>query len=136
MKLIFSAIFKVKPQSKQSTSFDTRSGRKGHSYTNTKKADYVKELSQLAKFNSINRQSRKPIFLSVIFNFKHQKKRGIHTCRPDIDNLLKPLKDALSGIVYKDDSQVFSISASRAYSDENSINIQVYEEMTEGALSA
>tara|TARA_R110000824_G_scaffold35913_1_gene112067 strand:+ start:85 stop:522 length:438 start_codon:yes stop_codon:yes gene_type:complete len=29
-----------------------------------------------------------------------------HTTRPDADNLVKALKDACSGVIYKDDSQV------------------------------
>ncbi len=30
-----------------------------------------------------------------------------HTIKPDIDNLIKSFKDALNGVVWKDDSQVW-----------------------------
>lgn len=34
-----------------------------------------------------------------------------HTSRPDLDNLLKSLKDALSGLAWRDDSQVSQVAA-------------------------
>ena len=34
-----------------------------------------------------------------------------HTIKPDIDNLLKSTKDALSGLLYRDDAQVCSVQA-------------------------
>jgi Holliday junction resolvase RusA-like endonuclease len=35
--------------------------------------------------------------------------------RPDIDNLIKGVKDALKGICYRDDSQIISLSANKNY---------------------
>lgn len=40
-----------------------------------------------------------------------------HLKRPDLDNLLKTVCDALNGYVWKDDSQVYLIAAAKAYSD-------------------
>lgn len=36
-----------------------------------------------------------------------------HTKRPDLDNVLKSLKDAASGVVWLDDRQVVAVSASK-----------------------
>ena len=41
-----------------------------------------------------------------------------HTKKPDIDNCVKSIKDALNGIAWRDDSQVVSISARKHYSNE------------------
>lgn len=39
------------------------------------------------------------------------------TDKPDLDNVLKSVMDALTGLAYEDDQQVNIISATRAYSD-------------------
>ena len=38
-----------------------------------------------------------------------------HTKKPDLDNLIKFVKDCANGILWNDDSQVFYITASKAY---------------------
>lgn len=38
--------------------------------------------------------------------------------RPDIDNYLKPVLDAMQNIIYKDDAQIFKISGEKRYSTE------------------
>ena len=38
-----------------------------------------------------------------------------HTSKPDLDNLIKCVKDALNGVVWLDDSQVHNIIASKFY---------------------
>ena len=40
-----------------------------------------------------------------------------HTSKPDIDNMIKFIMDCCTGILYKDDSQVHSINASKVYCD-------------------
>lgn len=39
----------------------------------------------------------------------------MHTKRPDLDNLVKSIKDGLNGICYKDDSQVYLLHAVKFY---------------------
>ena len=41
----------------------------------------------------------------------------LHIKKPDLDNMLKFVKDCLNGIVWKDDSQVFSVVADKYYAD-------------------
>ena len=43
------------------------------------------------------------------------KRVTYHTKRPDLDNLVKPIKDALRGLVYLDDSQVNLLKARKLY---------------------
>jgi Holliday junction resolvase RusA-like endonuclease len=45
--------------------------------------------------------------------------------RPDADNYLKAALDSLNTIVFRDDSQVVSVSASKAYSDKPRLHIEV-----------
>lgn len=46
------------------------------------------------------------------------KKYWRHTKRPDLDKLIRAICDSLTGIIYNDDSQVFSIEAAKFYSNE------------------
>jgi Holliday junction resolvase RusA-like endonuclease len=39
-----------------------------------------------------------------------------HTKKPDLDKLLRALKDALKGVIYRDDSQVVRVVTSKDYS--------------------
>ncbi len=40
-----------------------------------------------------------------------------HTKKPDIDNLSKFIMDCMNGIVYKDDSQIYNLSATKMYGE-------------------
>jgi Holliday junction resolvase RusA-like endonuclease len=79
--------------------------------------------------------SDKPIAMHVIFLFgipkswSKQKKEAIiwHTSRPDSDNLLKGIKDALNGIAYIDDAQVCYVSAKKQYAENEGIEIEIIE---------
>ena len=47
--------------------------------------------------------------------------------KPDIDNYFKSVSDALNGVIYKDDSQIIEIKASKFYSDAPRVEVVVYE---------
>ncbi len=44
------------------------------------------------------------------------KKVVWHIKKPDVDNLAKSIKDALQGIIYRTDSQIFSLTVMKEYS--------------------
>jgi len=46
--------------------------------------------------------------------------RARHTVKPDVDKLLRSTLDALSGVVFVDDSQVTSLSAHKIYASDAS----------------
>lgn len=48
-----------------------------------------------------------------------------HTKRPDLDNLVKFVKDCLNGIVWKDDSQICFLEAKKYYSLEPKTVIKI-----------
>jgi Holliday junction resolvase RusA-like endonuclease len=39
-------------------------------------------------------------------------------CKPDIDNMIKLVFDAINGIIFKDDSQIISLTASKVWASE------------------
>lgn len=47
------------------------------------------------------------------------------TKKPDIDNCMKAITDALNGFAYKDDSQIIEVSVGKFYSDEPRVYIKI-----------
>lgn len=50
-----------------------------------------------------------------------------HTSKPDLDKLIRCVKDALTGIAWKDDSQVSIVHARKIYSSRTGANIEISE---------
>lgn len=48
--------------------------------------------------------------------------------RPDLDNVMKSITDALNGVAYKDDSQIVSANIEKFYSEEPRVDV-VLEQM-------
>lgn len=51
----------------------------------------------------------------------------LHTKRPDVDNFMKCALDALNEVVFRDDSQVVKIVATKLYSDKPGLLIEICE---------
>jgi Holliday junction resolvase RusA-like endonuclease len=49
------------------------------------------------------------------------------TSKPDVDNYLKGVKDALKGVIWKDDSQVVEVYALKRYSARPRIELKIIE---------
>lgn len=49
---------------------------------------------------------------------KRRRGREPHVCRPDCDNLAKGVMDALNGLLWVDDQQVFCLSVVKLYCEE------------------
>jgi Holliday junction resolvase RusA-like endonuclease len=57
---------------------------------------------------------------------KSLPKRVIHHVRkPDVDNLAKAVKDAMKGIVYRDDSQVVILKVTKMYGETPGVQVTV-----------
>ena len=50
-----------------------------------------------------------------------------HVKKPDADNLAKAIKDAMRGVVYKDDSQIVELIVRKQYGDPPRVVIAVEE---------
>lgn len=89
--------------------------------------------------------SEKPISLSFTAIFPRPQSlvwktkpmpRRLHTSKPDFDNVLKAILDALNGIAWKDDAQVCGMFQSRKWiadgSEQPHVVIEWYEEDPDG----
>lgn len=98
----------------------------GHAYTPKATRDYEKEIAMLYKAQD-GRVFTGNVSLEIEAVFKiptsWSKKKQWETInngkrpeiRPDIDNIVKVVMDALNGVAYKDDSQVVDIKARKVY---------------------
>ena len=53
------------------------------------------------------------------------KETAEHTKKPDLDNLIKAVTDALNGVVYEDDSQISCIYAEKLYTPGNDPRVEI-----------
>ena len=51
---------------------------------------------------------------------------GTHKSTPDLSNLIKFIEDAFNNFLWKDDSLIHTLQASKLWSDKDSIVIEVY----------
>lgn len=70
--------------------------------------------------------------VELVVNFyfdrpKSQKKAMYKTSRPDCDKLVRSVADAMTGIVYQDDSQIVVMTCRKAYGSPARAEIQVRE---------
>lgn len=111
-----------------------RGGRSVTYNPQQKLIDQIKDCLRAFKIEMID----KPIEIKILFymqvpssySLKKQKEMmdQPHVKRPDIDNLIKFILDAMNGIILKDDSMIFSLQARKCYGDPKTIvNINVME---------
>jgi Holliday junction resolvase RusA-like endonuclease len=85
-------------------------------------------LSALAERKGEVLQRDVPVVLEVLFCLDRPKsaaKRELPTVKPDLDKLMRAVKDALKGILYEDDSQVVTIEAHKCYSSPQRTEIRL-----------
>ena len=71
------------------------------------------------------------VYLEIIWNFLRPKSvkvknRPFMTVKPDIDNLEKLVKDAMKGIIYRDDSLVVGVHKFKQYAEPPGCLIRVF----------
>lgn len=83
-----------------------------------------------------------PLTVSILACFepvksvsKKQRERMLQrkvypTKKPDIDNIVKVVLDALNGLAYKDDTQVVKVAATKIYDGNARVEVRI-EELTE-----
>lgn len=119
-----------------------RAGAGGRFYTPKKTSDYeaiVALQAKIAMFGLPKFESA--CCLNLVFHIPipkswSQKKRAQaisgelkHTSKPDLDNLIKAVKDGLNGIVWVDDSQVVRVVAEKKYSENPRVECCVSDEI-------
>lgn len=80
-----------------------------------------------------------PLAMDLVFELPRPKsapKRVQHpTTRPDLSNFIKTIEDALTGVVYRDDSQIVALTAIKRYGPEPGVSIRVTHVIAHLALS-
>ena len=109
----------IKPMAKQSF----RTTRSGQKYLDPSVIKYRKAIRNMAIAQMRNQKAEKiegAVNMNIVYAFRRpqslsKKERSEidggktvpKTTKPDIDNLTKAILDALNGIVWKDDAQVY-----------------------------
>ena len=107
-----------------------RMTKRGHTYTPKRTVDYERMVQTLFHSEYGSPKLEGPILLRLDLYFGIPKSRSKATrkrmqqglerpCkRPDIDNCMKAVCDALNGIAYKDDSQIVAAVTQKFWADE------------------
>ena len=68
-------------------------------------------------------------FYKIPKSWSKQKKADAkwHISRPDKDNLLKSVFDALNGVAFVDDSQVCQLDSRKQYAEFEGVKIEIYD---------
>ena len=111
-------------------------------YTPKKTASYESEIAKSAKEAMEGMEPlESPIKLNLMFimpipvSYSKKRKEAClnkseqHLKLPDIDNMVKAVCDAMNGIVYKDDGQVVTLIAHKAYGLSPHVFIKISEEL-------
>ncbi|MAM87542.1 MAG: hypothetical protein CME36_09585 [unclassified Hahellaceae] len=136
MKTVCSLHLKFDPVGKARA----RSTKNGHHFTPEKTRCYERDVAIQAKLAMEGRPpTEMPVKLSTAIAFKvpeswpKWKQRDAldgliaPTVKPDVDNVLKALKDALNGIVYQDDAQVVEGDFMKFYAVQGYVILTVSE---------
>jgi len=117
--------------------FSTR-GKFPVAYTPEKTKNYESDVGMMAKAamgssNPLEGALEAFIYVTFPVPASYSKKRTEaclsdsekHTKKPDLDNICKILFDGMNGIVFKDDSQITSIHATKVYGEVAKVEVIV-----------
>lgn len=99
-------------------------------YDPKKSKSWKEYVLTVARINFSRRKKRDkpllegPLIMTLTFYMPRPKslpKKVVHHIKtPDVDNLVKGVKDALSGYCYKDDKQIVELRAKKVYAEKGS----------------
>jgi len=123
---VISIFFEVEPHAKERPR-TFRMGTRNITTTPPKTRAYEQCLALMARARYKGEPLEGPLLLEVRFQLLKPKsvKRSHPIVRPDLDNYLKAVKDAMNGILWKDDAQVVEMTAAKRYSDRAGIQLDV-----------
>ena len=115
-------------------------GKYGHGYTPQKTREYEAYVRSYYKENC-NIMFDGAIKITLTFympipkSTSNKKKAQMalneikHIKRPDTDNMVKGITDAINGIAYKDDSQITTIYANKRYGELPGTELKIIEDI-------
>jgi Holliday junction resolvase RusA-like endonuclease len=124
--ITFTVYGNPKPLSRQRFGLNRKTGKIIN--FNPSQTDKNSFLSQICSMKP-DKPWEGPIEINVTFKFirpkNHYTKKGLRPnvpfCvekRPDLDNLVKLITDAMNGVFYRDDAQIVAIMASKEFGDQ------------------
>lgn len=121
------------PQTKGSTKAFMRPGMRYPVVTNDniKNKSWSQAVSSVAQMvkgqYAANTPLDGPLSIRLSFYLPRPKSapRCVHypTKRPDLDKMVRSVKDALTGVLYRDDSQVVHLNASKSYASDPGVEV-------------
>jgi len=119
----------------------TTAGGHAHAYTPVKTASYEAFVAQTYK-SSFPRQNAltDPIdlvlraYYPIPTSWPQSKKAKalaeiiMPTVKPDLDNVIKCIADALNGVAWEDDKQIVSVRAEKHYSPLPRVEVEIWQE--------
>ncbi len=121
-----SFIVKGKPVGKQRPRFT----KLGHCYTPKETKDYENCIKRAYIIASNNFKFEKDVQIIVrVYYLKAKSNKSNYVnIKPDLDNVIKVVLDALNGIAYADDKQVINIQGMKVWTDiEPFVEVEVHE---------
>lgn len=106
---------------------------------NTNRVSSYKKLIQLEAKGKVDELLEKPLHVAITvlrsvpksFSKKKRelalKREILPTQKPDLDNYIKIILDALNGVIWEDDKQVCILTVAKFFSDNPRIELQISE---------
>lgn len=92
-------------------------------YEDPKSREFKKAVGLALKGRTVVKCESGPLQAKIVFHLHRPKATRAsviwHTKKPDLDNLAKAVLDAANGILYHDDSQIYSLTLVKQYVEEN-----------------
>jgi len=108
-----------------------RFGRVGNrvvTYTDAKTKKFEREINNLSRRQYVDEIKTGALKVEISFFIKPPKtvKRKYPSVKPDVDNLAKSVLDGIEGVVFKNDSQIISLTCSKYYRAHAGIEVKIY----------
>lgn len=102
---------------------------KVHSIDGWKERIYWTCFNAVGDLDNYPLEGRVEISLEFIFERPKRTKKSViyKKTKPDIDNLIKAVLDAMNKVIYKDDNRVCKLSAVKKYGDSPCVKITIGE---------
>lgn len=126
--------------------------RQGRAYTPKATEDFEKWVRANAKQtmmrNGVRMIESGAVSIKIMFRFappaswSNKRRQTVIAARapkitkPDLDNLVKAVTDAMNAVVYDDDNRIYSIEACKIYGPVDDIGIEIHSVTEEGVDDA
>jgi Holliday junction resolvase RusA-like endonuclease len=124
------------PQGSKRAFVNPHTGKAIIADANKKTKPWRQEVAGAAAMHSPEQLCEGPVRLRLRFAMPRPKsvkpkKRPLPSVKPDLSKLCRAIEDALTGVLYRDDSQVTSIDAAKIYADSETppgVFVEVFEQ--------